>query len=313
MVQQPSSPADSFNSHQGLAQAASDTSTQSGALDPVRSRGLAAAAPRPSVRTYLLRQLMVLEVEGRLGAVVEELDLAIQLALAEGPRGVLCDLSGVLDGAEPGAVDLLATAGRHARDWSGMPVALAWADPKARETLAAHPLGRYVIVTPTMFSAASAVLATQRPVVERLRLSLHPSPLRASRDFVTRTLLAWQLGGCSQKACSVVSELVASSTSPAGCDIDVSVAFNQGALRLAVRDHSPRPPHQRYPCLGLHGRGLTVVAGLSRAFGVLPGAEGGKAVWAVLHATLPRPAAASRLAVTWSIRRATVGLSTIPY
>jgi hypothetical protein len=39
---------------------------------------------------------VVLTVEGRLGDVVEDLCWAIQLALAEGPRGVVCDLSRVV-------------------------------------------------------------------------------------------------------------------------------------------------------------------------------------------------------------------------
>ena len=72
-------------------------------------------------------ELLVLEVVGRLGDVVEDLDRAIKLALAEGPRGVVCDLSGVLGCAEADAVDLLASSGRHVRDWPGIPVAMACA------------------------------------------------------------------------------------------------------------------------------------------------------------------------------------------
>ena len=60
--------------------------------------------------------VVVLTVEGRLGDVVEDLCWAIQPALAEGPRGVVCDLSGVLEGGEPAAVEVLATAGRHVGD-----------------------------------------------------------------------------------------------------------------------------------------------------------------------------------------------------
>jgi len=39
---------------------------------------------------------VVLEVTGRLGDIVEDLDWAIQLALASDPRGVACDLTGVI-------------------------------------------------------------------------------------------------------------------------------------------------------------------------------------------------------------------------
>jgi hypothetical protein len=73
----------------------------------------------------------------------------------------------------------------------------------------------------------------------------------------------------------------------AGTDIDLAVAWNLAALRLTVRDNSPNMPYQQNSGLGTQGRGLTIAAGLSRAFGVLPTADGGKVVWAVL--TLPDP------------------------
>lgn len=78
------------------------------------------------------------------------------------------------------------------------------------------------------------------------------------------------------------------STIHAGTDIVVSLAWNPGALRLTVRDGSPDLPQQRYSKFDEHGRGLIVVAGLARAFGVLPTGDGGKVVWAVLNAAPPR-------------------------
>jgi hypothetical protein len=224
-----------------------------------------------------------------LGDAVEELDLAIQLALAEGPRGVVCDLSGMLEDAGPGAVELLATAGRHVRDWPGTPVAMACSDPKVREALKADPLGAYLIVAESMFMAVSAVLAAPSLDVERRTLAAHPTAPRASRDFVTRTLLDWRLGRVIPFAGTVVSELVTSSSVNAGTDMDLSVAWNHGALRLGVRDHGPALSDQRPSPLALHGRGLTVVAGLSRSFGVMPAADGGEVVWAVLDAPRPQP------------------------
>lgn len=250
--------------------------------------GRAATGPRPLVRAHVVGGVVVLEVAGRLSDVVEDLDLAIQLALADGPRGVVCDLSAVFEGAEPDAVALLATTGRHVRDWAAIPVALACDDPQVRGALSAHPLGGHLIVTAAAPSALSAVLATPTPAVEWLRLAPHPTAPRASRDFVTRTLLDWRLGAVVPSASLAVSELVTNSTTYAGTDIVLSVAWNLGALRLAVRDNSSRLPRPLHSALDLHGRGLTIVAGLSRAFGVLPTSDGGKVVWAVLDAPRPR-------------------------
>ncbi|HYO19029.1 MAG TPA: ATP-binding protein [Dermatophilaceae bacterium] len=228
--------------------------------------------------------MVVLGVAGRLSDVVEDLDRAMQLALADDPRGVVCDLSAVQGGAEQVAAEVLATAGRHVRDWPGIPVGVACPDPQVREALRADPLGRYLIVTESLLSAISAVLATPAPTVARLRLAPHPTAPRASRNFVTRTLLDWQLNRVVPFASLVVSELVASSSVNAGTEIDLSVAWNLGALRLTVRDRGPALPGQLPSGSDLHGRGLTVVAGLTRAFGMMPTANGGKVVWAVLDA-----------------------------
>jgi hypothetical protein len=238
------------------------------------------------VRTHALRQVVVLEFAGQLGDVIKDLDKAVQLALADGPRGVVCDLSAVLEGAEPDAVELLATAGRHVRDWPGIPVVMAGAKRPVREALRFHPLGGQLIVTASVPQAVSAVLATPIPLVEWQRLAPHPTAPRASRNFVARTLLDWGLGRLIPSASLVVSELVANSTIDAGTDIELSLAWHQEALRLTVRDNSPDLPRQRFSRFDHNGRGLSVVVALSRAFGVLPTADG-KVVWAVLNAARP--------------------------
>jgi len=236
------------------------------------------------VRTHAVGQVVVLEVAGPLSDVIEELDRAIELALADGPRGVVCDLSGVPEGAEPGTLVMLAAAGRHVRNWPGIPVAVASPDPQVRTALRAAPCGGHLIVTTSVLSAVSEVRRAPAPTVQWLRLAPHPAAPRASRNFVTRSLLDWGLGRVISPACLVVSELVTNSTMYAGTDIDLSIAWSLGALRLTVRDNSPSWPHQLHPGLQTHGRGLTIVTALSRAFGALPTADGGKVVWAVLEA-----------------------------
>jgi hypothetical protein len=236
------------------------------------------------VRTRTIRQVAVLEVVSCLADAVEDLDRAVQLALAEDPRGVVISLSDASQATDPGAVKVLATAGRHVRDWPGIPVVVACPDPQVRETLRAQPLGEHLIVAASLFSAVSLVLAAPRVAVESLRLAAHPTAPRASREFVTRTLMGWQLGRVIPFASLVISELVASSSIDAGTDINLSVGWDRKAVRLTVRDHGPALPGQRPSALYLHGRRLTLVAGLARAFGVMPTGDGGKVVWAVLDA-----------------------------
>jgi len=254
-----------------------------------RSTGRPATRPRGWVSARAISQVVVLGVAGRLSDVVEDLDRALQLALADEARGVVCDLSAMLEGAEPAAVEVLATAGRHVRDWPGIPVGVACPDPQVREALRAHPLAGHLIVTESLFSAVSAVLATPTLTVERLRLAPHPTAPRASRDFVTRTLLGWRLDWLAPVASLVASELVTRSSIEAGTDIDLSVVRNHGALRLTVRDHGPSLHGRQHSGLEVHEQGLTLVGGLSRAFGILPTADGGKVVWAVLDAPDPPP------------------------
>ena len=118
------------------------------------------AGAKVRVRTHVILQVGVLEVAGRLRDVVEDLDRATQLTLAEGPRGVVCDLSPVFEGAEADAVETLATLGRHVRYWPGIPVTVAVVcpDQRVRAALRAHPLGAHLIVTESMLPAVSAVL-----------------------------------------------------------------------------------------------------------------------------------------------------------
>ena len=83
----------------------------------------------------MVQALVLLEVAGRLRDVFQNLDRTIHLALADAPRGVVCDLPAVPEGTEPGPVAVLVTKRRHVRDWPGIPVAVAGRDQRVREVL----------------------------------------------------------------------------------------------------------------------------------------------------------------------------------
>ena len=243
-----------------------------------------AAAQRPSVEAHLVGPVIVLDVAGPLSDVVEELDHAIRLALAHGPRGVACDMTRVCEVSAPGALLALSKAGRHPRDWPGVPVAVTCLGPRGGKTLRSSPLGGHLMVTTSLPLALSAILESARPAVVSRRLAPHPTAPRAARDLVIRALVDWRLSPLVPDACLVVSELVTNAMIHAGTDIDLTLAEHRRSVRVAVRDHSPVLPVEQHGRWDEAGRGLGIVAELASAWGVLPHPDGGKVVWGVLEA-----------------------------
>jgi hypothetical protein len=230
-----------------------------------------------------LGDVAVLGGAGPLEQVVGDLCRGALLALAEDPRAVVCDLSAVTDGSDAGAALLLATVGRHVRDWPAVPLAMACPDPVLRRRLRRAPMGEHVLLSATLDQGLAAVAHWVPPTTARLQLTPHATASRLARDFVSRTCLDWGLAQSIAAACLVVSELVTYGLGHAVADIDLAVARYGGLLRLAVRDHSGQLlPEQSRDVDSVRGRGLAVVAACSRGWGVLPTAEGGKVVWAVL-------------------------------
>ena len=260
-----------------------------------RSGHVLPAALGRLVRARSVGHVVVLDGAGRLSDVVDDLDRAAQLALADGPRGVVCDLSKLEEVSDPGALRGLALNGRHPRDWPGVPVAVVGLGRRGGDKLALEPMGGHLMVTATLRQALSMVLQASLPGVRSLRLAPHPTAPRASRDFVSRTLLDWRLARHIASAAVVVSELVTNAMIHVGSDINLTVSEYRQAIRIAVRDNSPDLPVERPEAVDVHGRGLAIVAGLSSAWGVLPGPGGGKVVWAVLDGSPgPTPVAGSR-------------------
>ena len=112
-------------------------------------------------------------------------------------------------------------------------------------------------------------------------LSLPPKPdsVRAARSFVKKALLATPAKNRWDDASLLVSELVANAVLHAKTPVEVSVVNAPTAVRVEVRDHSPRLPHK----LGGHGanmagRGLYIVEGLADRWGTRSHGDG-KTVW----------------------------------
>ncbi|WP_018532705.1 ATP-binding protein [Streptomyces sp. HmicA12] len=112
-----------------------------------------------------------------------------------------------------------------------------------------------------------------------------PMAVRRARAAVRAQLAAWELEALSDVTVLLVSELVTNSLRYASGPIDVRLvrpAGPRGALRVEVSDPLPDPPRM----CAAHpddegGRGLQLVAGASRRWGIGPGGAGGagKTVW----------------------------------
>jgi hypothetical protein len=115
-------------------------------------------APRPDFVWSARRdEVAVVAGVGRLEDVVDDLRRAVLLSLAEDPRAVVCDLSGVLDGRDADAQLLLATMGEQVRDWPAVPLALSCPDPALRRRLRQQPMSELVLLRSTRAQALAAV------------------------------------------------------------------------------------------------------------------------------------------------------------
>ncbi len=115
-----------------------------------------------------------------------------------------------------------------------------------------------------------------------------PSAVRRARAEVRTQLVAWELEELADIAALLVSELVTNSLRYASGPIGVRLALPpapSGVLLVEVSDPLPDPPCARAAAPDEEGgRGLQLVAEVSRRWGTRPGGERsggqtGKTVW----------------------------------
>jgi anti-sigma regulatory factor (Ser/Thr protein kinase) len=107
---------------------------------------------------------------------------------------------------------------------------------------------------------------------------------REARSFVVETLTQWGCDALLDDAATVVTELAANAVVHAGSDFTVSLSSPiDGAVRIAVRDSSTvLPILDERASAATSGRGIVLVAAISREWGADPTADG-KVVWAELR------------------------------
>ncbi|MFJ2636493.1 ATP-binding protein [Streptomyces sp. NPDC087422] len=129
----------------------------------------------------------------------------------------------------------------------------------------------------------------------RIALGLRPelAEVGRARHELRDRLAEWRLSEAADVALIVLSELVGNALQHAPCpSIALTVTAADGHVLIEVRDSSRRPPvidrgPDRY---GETGRGLPLVAALSRDWGWTPHENGTKTTWAVVAALVREPA-----------------------
>lgn len=111
----------------------------------------------------------------------------------------------------------------------------------------------------------------------------------AARRFVRRLLSEWGSGSAEWNAELAVSELATNCVLHAATAFTVTVTLlPEGAVRLEVADGARRVPKERhYAADTTTGRGVALVAQLTRRWGVDPQADGGKVVWCEIAGESP--------------------------
>ena len=146
--------------------------------------------------------------------------------------------------------------------------------------------------------SGGTALAGRRPGptwAASLKLRPAPGSARFARDFTAAVLCAWDLAAALPDARVVVSELVTNALrhgldaagAPVPCAprplIGLRLLRHPGGLRCEVTDPSDIMPARLVPAGDADfGRGLCLVAALSRQWGATPLPAGGKCVWADL-------------------------------
>ena len=114
-----------------------------------------------------------------------------------------------------------------------------------------------------------------------LALPAHATSASIARRFVGRRLVEHELPYLVDDVQLVVSELASNALTHARTPFTVTLAAGEQSLLVKVRDGSPcHPIIVDATPLDSAGRGVTLVALLSRDWGVTAHADDGKTVWA---------------------------------
>jgi len=247
------------------------------------------------LRNWDDRGVLVVAAEGVLNLRLSaSLWRTVVKCLAEEPAAVVVDLSDLR--LERTSVATFSALARVAAERPGTSFGVCGASPEATRLFETMGVARTV---PSWATVAEAVEHVRDPPSRRRikkRIASSPQAPALGRRLVMQACRGWSVHPEVTAAASMVtSELVTNAVVHAGGDLQVTVELAGAVLIVSVRDKSPTPPRPGRPVAGQeHGRGLAIVAELSRSWGTVQTADGGKVVWARLPAQGP-PASPPRL------------------
>jgi anti-sigma regulatory factor (Ser/Thr protein kinase)/anti-anti-sigma regulatory factor len=230
---------------------------------------------------------VVLAVAGGLdGEGAAHLRLAVTKALAEQPRAIICDLTGLAGGT--GGLNVFLVVADMMNQWPETAIAIACPHRRLVERLSRIRIDTRIPIRHSVDQAIADL--GHRPMIMMELLHLLPGGNAAglARHFVADACRQWDASPFLADALIVVSELVDNALQHGdGEPLDVRVSLSRLGLRISVRDtawSSPQPTHQTGQISGIR-----ILAHLSKSWGVLPTQTGGKIVWCLLrHPDDPR-------------------------
>jgi anti-sigma regulatory factor (Ser/Thr protein kinase) len=139
--------------------------------------------------------------------------------------------------------------------------------------------------------------AGHHPDAAVLRIECGGEGFALARSFTRRTLGRWSLGGRSDDAALVITELAANAvehavprTPAAEAEVWLGILLGPAHVLLTVSDPGENPPELKaIDCSALreHGRGLFIVDALAEEWGWTLRPPAGKTVWARLSTSPP--------------------------
>lgn len=234
------------------------------------------------LRVYPFGDVWVVEADAPLEELGDDVDHAVQTALAECPDGVVLVLPDGMEALTELSLASLSPLTRHADAWPETPVVLACGNAQVRDALRERLGTSHLAFASSMLAATALVADGPHLLRAELALPRHPASVGAARRFLARTCEEWHVAPCADAGALVVSELAANAVQHTVDRVTVVLRSDgAGMVRVGVRDQTRDAPatvdadHD-----SPSGRGLLVVEALSQACGALPTGDGGKLVWA---------------------------------